>query len=334
LEHRGEHGVITRAQSLCTTCHEDLKRTAANAELRNVTDFGKNHPEFAVTVVADAAAPTPDKKFQRVVLGGTEKPVDRPNLKFSHLAHMPPPAGAPVGAPGTQSVAWPRDMRKLGCADCHQPEPGGGLMQPITFAKQCAECHGGALKFDPAALGVVPHGDAALAQRTIDDFYARRALEGGVDDAQAPESVRRRPGTPLTEPQRLEALAWAKSRADVARKLVFDARACGTCHEIAADGDAFKIAPVLMAAQFLPKAQFNHAKHATVDCESCHAARTSRVSSDVLIPGIESCQTCHGGEAAWAKVRSTCISCHVFHKPGTGPLTPSGKAPQTAASAN
>jgi hypothetical protein len=332
LEHRGSHGMITQAQSLCTTCHEDLKRTAANAELRNVTDFGRDHPQFAVTVVADAASDTPDKKFQRVVLGGADKPVDRPNFKFSHQAHLPQPAGAPAaGSPGAAPVAWPRDMRKLECADCHRLEPGGGLMRPISFAGNCAECHNGALRFDPAPLGVVPHGDAALAQRVIDDFYARLALEGGVEDVQAPESVRRRPGTPLTEPQRLEALAWAAARADVARKLVFDARACGTCHEIQGGGNAFKIAPVLMQAQFLPKAEFNHAKHATVACESCHAARGSRLSSDVLIPGIENCKTCHGGEAAWAKVRSTCISCHVFHKPGTGPLTPSGKAQQAAA---
>jgi hypothetical protein len=335
LEHRGAHGVINQTQSLCTTCHEDLKRSAANAELRNVTDFGKDHPQFAVTVVADATAQAPDKKFQRVVLGGAEKPVDHPNLKFSHQAHLPQPSGAPpAGAPGAEPVAWPKDMRKLGCADCHQTEPGGGVMQPISFDRHCAECHNGALKFDPAPLGVVPHGDAALAQRVIVDFYAHRALEGGVEDAQAPDSVRRRPGTPLTEPQRLEALAWANARADEARKLVFNMRACGTCHEIEGGGDAFKIAPVLVQTQFLPKAQFNHAKHSTVDCESCHAARESKLSSDVLIPGIANCQTCHGGEAAWAKVRSTCISCHVFHKPGTGPLTPSGKARQTAASEN
>jgi predicted CXXCH cytochrome family protein len=318
-EHRGARGVITRAQSLCTDCHDDLKRSAPNAELRNVRDFGSAHPQFAVTVVADAGA----KTFQRVELGGATKPVDHPNLKFSHKAHVDP-------------VAWPREMRKLACVDCHVTEPGGGLMVPISFTKDCAECHKATLQFDAAALDrMVPHGDAALAQRSIKDFYARTALEGGVTDLSAPEIVRRRPGTPLTEPQRLEALAWADQRALAARNFVFDdLRGCGTCHDIqrnAADPKAdFKIAPVLLQAHFLPKAQFNHAKHATVDCESCHAARDSVASADVLIPGIENCRTCHGGESAGAKVQSTCISCHGFHNPGTGPLGPLGKAGQTA----
>lgn len=339
-EHHGARGVIIRAQSLCTDCHADLKRKAPTAELRNVTDFGRDHPQFAITLVADAAADTPDKKFRRVVLGGADKPVDKPNMKFSHRAHLP------TGAPG-EPVAWPSYWRKLDCADCHQVAPGGGLMQPISFAKHCAECHNGALRFDkqwksgvmteadakaaasPAVdappPAIVPHGDAAVAQRMIGDYYARIVLIGGVKDGQVPgdvpEVARRRPGTPLTEPQRVQALEWARARADEASKLLFNQRACGTCHEITGEGDTVKIAPLLMETHFFPKAEFNHAKHATVACDSCHKdARVSTASSEVLVPGIENCRTCHGGQAASAKVPSTCITCHGFHNPGTGPL--------------
>jgi predicted CXXCH cytochrome family protein len=345
-EHRGARGVITQTQSLCTDCHADLKRTAANADLRNVTDFGSNHPEFAVTLVANAAADKPDQKFRRVALGGSDKPVDNPGMKFSHRAHLPPPPGAPADAATTAAgtVAWPKDMRRLGCADCHQTAPGGGLMKPVTFERNCAECHAVALRFakqpaagTPAAAGlpqaVVPHGDAALAQRVVADYYAGYALRGGFndDDEPAPAVVRRRPGTTLTDKERQDALDWAHSRTQVALQLMFDKRACGTCHEISRDGDAYKIAPLLMQEHFLPKAQFNHAKHASVDCAGCHAAATSISSADVLIPGIESCRTCHGGEAASVKVQSTCISCHGFHNPGTGPMLPKGR--QTANSA-
>jgi hypothetical protein len=36
----------------------------------------------------------------------------------------------------------------------------------------------------------------------------------------------------------------------------------------------------------------------------------------VLLPGIDNCQTCHGGEGAANKVPSTCVDCHYFHIPG------------------
>ena len=59
---------------------------------------------------------------------------------------------------------------------------------------------------------------------------------------------------------------------------------------------------------------FNHGKHKDVSCAECHAADTSMKSSDVLLPKIEGCQTCHGGEQATDKIPSTCISCHGFHR--------------------
>jgi hypothetical protein len=224
-------------------------------------------------------------------------------------------------------------MRKLECASCHVAQPGGGLMVPISFEQHCVECHKPSLQFDASALDrTVPHGKAVDAQRIITDFYARMALTGGVPDLSAPEIVRRRPGTPLTEPQRLEALAWANDRATKAREFVFDDfRGCGTCHEVDRSAADWKIKPVLLQTSFLPMARFNHVKHATVACEGCHDAKPSIASSDVMIPGIENCRTCHGGEAASAKVRSTCISCHDFHNPGVGPMRPFGTSGKTAA---
>ncbi len=320
-EHRGPQGVVTRAEVLCTNCHADLKRTASNAELRDAVAFGPPplHPPFRVSVVADTAT----KTLTRVDLGGPTPPADHPNLKFSHRGHLKP-------------AAWPREMRQLVCADCHAPQPGGGLMQPINFTRHCAECHRDTLKFDAAAPErMVPHGDATLAQRSIQDFYARLALEGGVTDLSAPAVVRRRPGTPLAEPERLEALAWANQRALAGRDFVFDdRRGCGTCHEVDRASADFKIAPVLLQTHFLPKAEFNHARHMTIGCAGCHAASDSIASSDVLIPNIESCVSCHGGESASAKVRSTCISCHDFHKPGIGPLRPYTKGDVAESSGN
>jgi hypothetical protein len=64
----------------------------------------------------------------------------------------------------------------------------------------------------------------------------------------------------------------------------------------------------------MPHANFDHSQHGLVDCASCHAAATtSQQSSDVLLPGIATCRSCHhsGAEAA----ESRCFECHTYHDP-------------------
>jgi predicted CXXCH cytochrome family protein len=75
-----------------------------------------------------------------------------------------------------------------------------------------------------------------------------------------------------------------------------------------------------MLTRFLTPARFDHAKHAPVECGNCHDARQSQSSSDVLVPGIGKCITCHGSESAAYKAQSTCTSCHVFHRQELGPM--------------
>jgi hypothetical protein len=64
-------------------------------------------------------------------------------------------------------------------------------------------------------------------------------------------------------------------------------------------------------------AKFTHARHTTVDCAHCHAARQSQQASDLLIPGIANCRECHGGAHATGKVPTTCIACHDYHQSAT-----------------
>jgi predicted CXXCH cytochrome family protein len=47
-------------------------------------------------------------------------------------------------------------------------------------------------------------------------------------------------------------------------------------------------------------------------CDSCHpAAATSKLSSDLLLPGINVCRNCHNSGKAWAG--NTCATCHRYH---------------------
>ena len=54
--------------------------------------------------------------------------------------------------------------------------------------------------------------------------------------------------------------------------------------------------------------------------ESCHAAETSLVSSDILMPDIASCQTCHGDEHTDDQLVSVCLDCHSFHLDRLDPM--------------
>ena len=95
-----------------------------------------------------------------------------------------------------------------------------------------------------------------------------------------------------------------------------------------ANGLDFKVAPVTLRDNFLPKGTFNHRAHEAgeLKCKDCHLAETSRSSTDVLLPSIVTCQSCHGGEHAQATVQSTCTMCHGFHATTADatPMRPTG----------
>lgn len=71
----------------------------------------------------------------------------------------------------------------------------------------------------------------------------------------------------------------------------------------------------------MPEAIFSHGAHEEVKCESCHeGARTSSQTSDVLLPKIDSCRTCHSAAGGVHQsegnktVKSDCIMCHSYHE--------------------
>ena len=89
--------------------------------------------------------------------------------------------------------------------------------------------------------------------------------------------------------------------------------------------------PVNFPDRFLTSGYFSHAAHTKQKCTDCHAAETSKLASDLLMPDLKSCRTCHLGAAAvkTAKiVPSDCAMCHAYHVPsgqwqGLKPAKPS-----------
>jgi hypothetical protein len=84
----------------------------------------------------------------------------------------------------------------------------------------------------------------------------------------------------------------------------------------------------MLRTRFLPQAAFDHSSHRAVGCESCHASRTAQTAGEVLIPGIDTCTKCHGGENASLQAQSTCISCHYFHRSEFGLMRVTAEATQ------
>jgi predicted CXXCH cytochrome family protein len=304
-EHRGLRSLVIREGALCVQCHRSLAESAPKAEIRDVRGFPDGHPQFRVSLVADAAK----RSTRRVILGSDPKPADRPNLTFSHAAHL-----VPAGFPAL-------GYKPMACADCHVSETGGEGFLPITYKGQCQHCH--ALKFDAELpWQEVPHGDDARVEAEIEGYYASIAVERGVPAPSAPEIERRVPGSVAptgSEPPGRR--AWVRQQTARALGIVFDEkRGCYYCHAPDPARGQFRVAPVMMLIRFLAPARFDHAKHAPIDCIDCHDARQSQASSDVLIPGIERCTTCHGAETASFNVQSTCTLCHVFHRKELGPM--------------
>ena len=58
-----------------------------------------------------------------------------------------------------------------------------------------------------------------------------------------------------------------------------------------------------------------------VECDDCHHATQSRLTSDVLMPGINDCNTCHSPKgkvlANNQKIiaAAECSTCHKYHVP-------------------
>ena len=301
-DHQGPHPVRAAKQALCSDCHNDLDTKVEGMHLANVSDFATNHPQFKPTVWQD-----PSKGIQRRI-SLDDNPLEVSNLKFPHKTHM-----------NVNRMRNPTTGKntQLECASCHVPEISGAYLEPVKMEEHCGDCH--LLTFDSIApKRMVSHGKPEEIYQELAEFYSALALKGGVNDKAAPEVVRRRPGTPLVnEKEKKEALQWADFKTKKSSRYLFSASQCGSCHEIIPDqknASGYSVEPVKVTQIWQPKSVFDHGKHKDVACAECHAADTSMKSSDVLLPKIEGCQTCHGGEQATEKIPSTCISCHGFHR--------------------
>jgi hypothetical protein len=336
LDHDGGASLVAaRDDSLCVACHQDRHSRFGSIKLAAVSGFaaGGAHPAFAVTMLkppADASSPTvltadqcaaSDAELRASLARWmpSREPVrsahEQSNLKFSHAQHLDPSQVTPA----------------LGCADCHTAEPDGEHFVPVTMARSCATggCH--QLTFD-ARAPELPHGKPCEAMFVIEDFFARAA---SGDPTLIPKHrelalrlpEREQPQEPVAAPCAGPSYVCAGKRAaaEIEHQFAPKGSGCVSCHVVDDSGardihNRFQVMPVRLTYDYFPATQFRHKDHLVqkdltgdAACLSCHKAKESKQSSDVMIPDIGKCLECHSDRAALDKVAVQCVSCHTYH---------------------
>lgn len=343
-EHEGPQEMPRTAQRFCSDCHADLKSRLPDTDIANASTFGHQqsgaqaHPEFRPLVLIDWEGERP--RLARVPM--ERSPVENSNLKFPHELHLRPGGGVSLMTRRLRGRYG--GAQQLTCSECHTPTPDGARYQPVDMEEDCAACH--TLTFDVAG-GVnrtLRHGAPDQVVADLRDFYRGRM------PARPPELgavARRRPGDinqVRTAVTYARARAGAGSAATQAIQAVFrPGGACYDCHVIEQRGPLdFHVRPVAFPSRYLLNGWFDHRAHLNVDlpgvgrfagdaaCLTCHTGdrqegggfrMTSNRAADLLIPGLASCQQCHGGEGDRSSaVPSGCAMCHDYHMDEGAPV--------------
>jgi predicted CXXCH cytochrome family protein len=307
--------LVASSDSMCVDCHGEPEHGFGQIKMDPVLGFGpKTHPEFKpellvpVTVKAGAGF-----AYQwKTLVVELDKAKERSNLKFSHQQHL-----------DADRVLRRDDSKPLNCADCHGLEQEGEHFKPIKMEEQCSSCH--ELTFDPSSPDrQLPHGKPREVVLTLQDYFTRKFADPDAD--RATRDRRRLPGREDETDTCTDSPVECANRA--ARKEIesqFTRRGCVGCHGVIDTQapnllDRFQVIPIKFATDYFPDNRFDHRPHQiqgklTGDdaCMSCHAAKKSKDSADLMVPGLAKCTECHSDEAAPERVTLQCVSCHGYH---------------------
>lgn len=326
VEHEGAGKMPPTAQRFCTSCHDGMTGRLADTKIQDAVDFGTGHPEFRPAIVT---APGERPMIRRVSLAA--RPHEESGLKFPHDLHLSGSGGVARMAL-TLSDRYGFGKQGMACKDCHISTPDGVRFQPIDMEKNCGMCHSLGFDKESGVVRTLRHGDPRQVVAEIRSLYR----SGGPVNP-APAGVldgRYIPG--------VGALLHARSHmtgrmnADQAVRAVFSkGGACYDCHQVVAPAGLaspdFQVRPVVLSQRYMFKGWFDHKAHDTEKCTTCHLAPQSKNASDVLLPGIKTCRTCHDGESASGKkVASTCAMCHDYHMDDAAPFGVRPAKKQTA----
>lgn len=318
-EHNEPAAMIVTADSLCVDCHQQPLQTAGSAEgTLAVTGFDVDtHANFKLNYLL------PERVNEGTGIGvewyhrlseaaAGEKEMS--NLKFPHDVHL-----------DADKVQISGRDDSMVCSDCHSLKSDNEHFEKITMEQHCASCHD--LSFDVADPDrVLPHGNARSVVQSIEEHFVRVYTD--PDYKTEGSDRRRRPGRDSDNAATkclVKPFECGMQRAITEAGIQFSQRGCITCHEVSDNQSEdiyarWSVMPVKINHDWYRRAQFDHASHLTQRgktenqvCSSCHEAEQSEHSSDVLIPDIDNCFSCHGDSSVPDKVVVNCVSCHAFH---------------------
>jgi len=294
-DHWGKTGLVLHDSSRCVACHGNIESKKTSTKLDDVHDFGTGHPQFHITFPVG-------KMVARIRLDEKNKLAEKPGLKLNHQVHL-----------DKKGLLTPKGNIVMVCRDCHKIEESGQHFAPMTMKETCqqSQCH--VQYFTEPVEEVAPHGPERDVLNRLRESYAKWLVGSPAESkaackpASGAGNAARRTLDCANDLARKYAATFFKENLE-----------CGQCHEIEQSGNndvPWKVAPVHVNRDYQPNAVFPHSKHNTVDCTECHDKVNSKPSAEIAMPAIEKCRECHTGDrSARRKIRSTCDSCHPFHR--------------------
>lgn len=310
MEHNGDGALVQTDPRVCSSCHLNISSIKSDSKLLNIPSFDE-HPQFQVDVTQR------DGLITRVSLDDKSNLRDSSQLKLNHALHLK------AGLRGKDGPV------QLSCSSCHELSADRKLIQPIKFEKHCQDCH--SLGFDSRLPDVqVPHGnDEAVYPALFTEYTKLLVMKGGVkkpltgaEDSFTREIPAGTSGVARNQKLSDKDVALVTAEARSAEKELFTKTACYLCHnasEKPASNQSptnahYQVVEPAVPSVWLKKSIFDHGAHEEVSCESCHeGVRKSSETTDVLLPGVKSCQDCHSQVAKHGFVKSDCTMCHSYH---------------------
>ncbi|HXY25808.1 MAG TPA: hypothetical protein VEI73_14225 [Candidatus Acidoferrum sp.] len=346
-EHSGRINISAASDQACVTCHADLTSEPGPPHYSpHIHSLADGHPEFEALRgygIYSNGDPSGIRLNHAIHMRPIRRGPNGPNVQLQCGNCHNPPAVSPdltysARDYRTAVVSYEHPNRYpapyVNSLKPAKPIAGRELMAPVKFANACVSCH--SLSFDKRFDIGVPHDEPNVVRA-----FLLKKFQGYIAAHPAELRVPRDPNRDLTgKPETpafrmLTPAQWVEERTSDAEELLWR-KTCVQCHSLSMRIEigemppkvwpwlrsAYDNRPVLRplpeivlaraVGQWMPHANFDHDAHRGFTCVSCHPkALTSTESSDILLPGIATCKTCHAPGPGHADSR--CSECHTYH---------------------
>ncbi len=304
LEHEGKLRQQAATQQFCADCHQDLDARLTDVAFSNADNFGEKHPQFRPTFYTEYNQEDPVRVSLDRMAGGAIE--EKSGLIFPHDIHMDENSGV-----ARMAISLSQYGEPLECSNCHELTDDKVGYKPVEMEPACEACHSLVAGRDATGgFTSLRHGDVADLMEDLKTM--------GKGPKRAVVTGRERPGAFAQGGS--YAINFGRPTASLIaiNRALLPGGTCGDCHLPTRTDGRPDLVPVNLPDRFLMHGHFTHVGHEEEECTDCHEADTSKNSTDLLMPALESCQDCHKGESAVATeeiVPSSCAMCHGYHTP-------------------